>query len=130
MKLRPLSRDEVRGIDVRAAEELGLPTLVLMENAGRGAAALLRARAPAGARVLIACGPGNNGGDGGVVARHLDVWGYAVRVVWFAPRERLSGDAAVQFRILEKSGLDQQTWEGPIDPGRLDGLFQEADWVV
>ena len=38
MKVRPLSRDEVRGIDARAAEGLGLPTLVLMENAGRGAA--------------------------------------------------------------------------------------------
>ena len=45
-------------------------------------------------------------------------------------RERLSGDAAVQFQILEKTGLDQQTWEGPIDPRRLDDLFREADWVV
>ena len=129
MKIRPLSRDEVRGIDARAAEELGLPTLVLMENAGRGAAALLRERAGRG-RVVIVCGPGNNGGDGGVVARHLDAWEYAVRVVWFARRERLSDDAAVQFQILERSGLDQQTWEGPIDPGRLDELFREADWVV
>jgi len=42
VKIRPLSRAEVRGIDARAAEELGLPTLVLMENAGRGAAAPLR----------------------------------------------------------------------------------------
>jgi NAD(P)H-hydrate epimerase len=130
MKTRPLSRDEVRGIDARAAEELGLPTLVLMENAGRGAAVLLGERAAAGARVVIACGPGNNGGDGGVVARHLDAWGYAVRVVWFARPERLSGDAAVQFRILENAGLDQQTWEGPIDPQRLDELFRWADWVV
>lgn len=130
MKVRPLARDEVRGIDARSAEELGLPTLVLMENAGRGAAALLGERAPSGARVLIACGPGNNGGDGGVVARHLDVWGYAVRVVWFARPERLSGDAAVQFRVLARSGLDQQAWEGPVDPERLSELFRGADWVV
>ena len=76
MKVRPLSRDEVRGIDARAAEDLGLPTLVLMENAGRGAADWLRgARRGRLARVLILCGPGNNGGDGGVVARHLDAWG-------------------------------------------------------
>ena len=72
MTVRPLSRAEVRGIDVRAANELGLPTLVLMENAGRGAAAWLRGRLEAPATVLIACGPGNNGGDGGVVARHLE----------------------------------------------------------
>jgi NAD(P)H-hydrate epimerase len=130
MKTRPLSRAEVRGIDARAAEELGLPTLVLMENAGRGAAALLGERAAAGARVVIACGPGNNGGDGGVVARHLDAWGYAVRVVWFAHPGRLSGDAAVQFRILEASGIEQQAWPGPVDPGWLDELFRGADWVV
>ena len=42
MIVRPLSRAEVRGIDIRAADEMGLPTLVLMENAGRGAAAALR----------------------------------------------------------------------------------------
>ena len=44
MTIRPLSREEVRGIDVRAARELGMPTLILMENAGRGAAAWLRDR--------------------------------------------------------------------------------------
>ena len=47
MTIRPLSREEVRSLDALAARELGLPTLVLMENAGRGAAAWLRtARMP------------------------------------------------------------------------------------
>src|ERR1700726_360961 len=102
--LRPLARDEVRGIDARAADEFKIPTLVLMENAGRGAAEALRDHLADGpARVLILCGPGNNGGDGGVVARHLDAWGYAVRVVWFADPARLRGDAAVQWGILERS---------------------------
>jgi NAD(P)H-hydrate epimerase len=100
MTIRPLSRAEVRGIDARAAGDLGLPTLVLMENAGRGAAAWLAGRAAPQTRVLILCGPGNNGGDGGVLARHLDAWGYPVRVVWFASADRLQGDAAVQWRIL------------------------------
>src|SRR5579871_781604 len=100
MTLRPLSRAEVRSIDARAAEELGLPTLVLMENAGRGAAERLRARLREGDRVALACGPGNNGGDGGVVARHLDAWGHPVRVVWFADPAGLRGDAATQHSIL------------------------------
>jgi len=84
MTIRPLSREEVRSIDARAAGELGLPTLVLMENAGRGAAEWLRGRLGERGRAVIACGPGNNGGDGGVVARYLDAWGFEVRVAWFA----------------------------------------------
>jgi NAD(P)H-hydrate epimerase len=133
ISIRPLSRDEVRGIDVRAAQELGMPPLILMENAGRGAAAWLRDRGlAASARGLILCGPGNNGGDGGVVARHLDLWGYSVRTVWFAKADRLRGDAAVQFQILARSGLDQTCWddEALVTPERLDTLLAGADWLV
>ena len=127
--VRPLSREEVRSIDRRAAEEFGLPALVLMENAGRGAADLLGEASSASDRVLIACGPGNNGGDGGVVARHLDGRGRSVRVVWFAPLDMIAGDAAVQHRILAASGIDQCEWTDP-DPTGLDSLFAGADWVV
>jgi NAD(P)H-hydrate epimerase len=135
MTIRPLSRDEVRGIDARAAQELGMPTLILMENAGRGAAAWLRDQAATPApmgRVLILCGPGNNGGDGGVVARHLDLWGYSVRVVWFARADRLRGDAAVQYEVLARSGFDQSCREdeASVTPEQLDALLAEADWAV
>jgi NAD(P)H-hydrate epimerase len=133
MTIRPLSRDEVRRIDVQAAQELAMPTVILMENAGRGAAAWIRdQKVPAQARVLILCGPGNNGGDGGVVARHLDLWGYSVQVVWFTQANRLKGDAAVQFQILDRAGFDQACWddEPSIIPGRLDALLAGADWVV
>src|SRR3954470_15042567 len=110
MTVRPLSRDEVRSIDRRAAEEFGLPTLVLMENAGRGAAELIARDLAPGSRVVIACGPGNNGGDGGVVARHLDLRGLAVRVVWFAQKAKIAGDAAVQHRIVAASEIAQEEW--------------------
>lgn len=131
LNLRPMSRDEVRGLDARA-EALGLPTVVLMENAGRGAAAWLRERAARpSVRIAIVCGPGNNGGDGAVAARHLDAWGFAVRVVWLAAPERLRGDAATQWRILEGAGIHQESWpDDPLDPARLDALFAAADWVV
>jgi NAD(P)H-hydrate epimerase len=128
MTVRPLSRAEVRSIDATAAEELGLPTLVLMENAGRGAAERLRARLREGDRVVIACGPGNNGGDGAVVARHLDAWGFAVRVLWFADPARLRGDAAAQYAILAKSGIDQASIAE--DSADLDPLWRDAAWVV
>lgn len=135
--LRPLSRDEVRALDARAADELLLPTLVLMENAGRGAAAILAGlvgEAPRLPRVLIVCGPGNNGGDGGVVARHLDAWGFPVRVVWFAHRENVHGDAQAQYQILERSDIPQEAWfddhPGETGPSDLDALFAEADWLI
>jgi NAD(P)H-hydrate epimerase len=133
MKIRPLSREEVRGIDARAARDLGMPTLILMENAGREAAAWLRDRGVATTtRGLVLCGPGNNGGDGGVLARHLDLWGYSVRVVWFARADRLQGDASVQFQILARSGFDQACWDDSsvVTPERLDALLAEADWLV
>jgi len=130
MTLRPLTRDEVRSIDATAAKELGLPTLILMENAGSGAAEVLRERLKASSNVVILCGPGNNGGDGGVVARHLDAWGHAVKIIWFAEPEKLAPDAATQFGILEKSGISQQSLPDATSTEELDALFQGADWLV
>ena len=133
---RPMSRQEVRSLDEKAAAEVAMPTLLLMENAGRGAAGWLAELAgaippdaggrpftppptlpdpdvphgPPPPRVLILCGPGNNGGDGGVVARHLDAWGFPVEVVWFARGDQLRGDAAAQWGILARSGIAQTAW--------------------
>jgi len=129
VKVRPLSREEVRGIDARSAGGLKLPTIVLMENAGRGAAAWLRDRLKSG-RVAIACGPGNNGGDGGVVARHLDAWGFDVHVAWFVDPDRLRGDAAAQRDILERSGIPSETIGDDAEPAAVDALWAGADWVV
>ena len=162
VRLRPLSRAEVRRLDVQAAEELALPTSILMENAGRGAAGWLAElvgavppgaggrpfspppsaemhdvpRGPALPKVLILCGPGNNGGDGGVVARHLNAWGFRVRVIWFTRSDQLSGDAALQWTILDKSGVDQSAWfdEYPadidLDLTRFAAILGDADWLV
>ena len=125
---RPLTREEVRGIDARAAEELGLSTLVLMENAGRGAAEVLRAASGEGERrVVVLCGTGNNGGDGAVVARHLDAWGWAVRVAWTTPADRLRGDAATQRGILDRAGFDQVILGADAE---LPPLLSRADWIV
>src|SRR4051812_28809680 len=99
-----LSRDEVRDIDRRAIEEFGVPGVVLMENAGRGAVEVLRLLGIAG-RVVICCGKGNNGGDGFVIARHLDNAGVPVSVWLFARPEELSGDAAITYHIISQSLL-------------------------
>ena len=131
LRVRPLSRSEVRAVDALAANEFAIPTLILMENAGRGAAEWLLSRLEPKdgkqPRVLILCGPGNNGGDGGVVARHLDLGGIAVKVVGFSNPSDLKGDAAVQWSILEKSGFDLEVLTSA-EP--LATRIAEADWVV
>lgn len=99
-----LSREEVRRLDRLAIEEYGIPGVVLMENAGAGVARLLEARGVAG-RVVIACGRGNNGGDGFVVARHLDAAGHRVTVLLAASPDAYVGDAAIALRVVERSGL-------------------------
>jgi NAD(P)H-hydrate epimerase len=89
-----LSRDQSRAVDHHAVTVCRVPGLVLMENAGRGAAELVleRLRVAPGA-VAVVCGAGNNGGDGFVVARRLLCVGQPVRVLFASARERLSGDA-------------------------------------
>ncbi|MBX3397877.1 MAG: NAD(P)H-hydrate epimerase [Gemmataceae bacterium] len=98
-----LSRKQVRELDRRAIEEYGIPGIVLMENAGRGCAELLmrwnRDRAP----TAILCGPGNNGGDGFVIARHLDIAGWPVEL--FLVDGFLPPDAETNFEIATKIGL-------------------------
>ena len=138
MRIRPLSRDEVRSIDARCRDDFAVPTLLLMENAGRGAAAWLQGRVESSAvpggidrpLVVIACGPGNNGGDGAVVARHLDAAGVDVRIVWFAPREQLRGDAAIQRAIVDRCPIDAVEVGPDVPPEALDRLWDEADWLV
>jgi NAD(P)H-hydrate epimerase len=75
-----LSRAEVRDLDRRAFDSYGVPAALLMENAGRGCAERLMHLNPGRRPVVVLCGPGNNGGDGFVIARHLDYHGWPVKV--------------------------------------------------
>lgn len=99
-----LTSDQVRELDRRAWQEYGLPGLVLMENAGRGCAERLMELGISG-RVLIVCGSGNNGGDGLVIARHLDNHGHPVQVVLVGSPEKFTNDTAVQWKAVTRAGL-------------------------
>src|SRR5262249_6027018 len=125
-----LSRAEVRELDRRAIEEFGLPGVVLMENAGRGAAEVLL-RLGARGPVVVCCGKGNNGGDGFVIARHLDNHGVPVRVLLFADPAGLTGDAAVNHRVLAKTPVPLDIQAGAaLDLTALRTTLATADWVV
>lgn len=100
---RVRSVEFVRALDRRATEDFYIPGLCLMENAGIGAAAVaahMLERKPAGGAVCILVGPGNNGGDGLVVARGLHEKGEAVRVFLLVPPGAMRGDAKTNLDIL------------------------------
>lgn len=126
---RALSRDEVRALDRRAIEHYGVPGVVLMENAGRGAAELAVRLWPAAQRVVILCGPGNNGGDGFVIARHLELAGRAVRVLLAAPTDRFAGDAATMLEIVRRSDIPHVDLAGAATDAWRAALA-DADLVI
>jgi len=134
-----LSRAQMRAFDRYAIETCHVPGVVLMENAGRGAADVAARLLPSGlggARVVVVCGAGNNGGDGFVVARHLWSRGADVRVFLAGSPERVFGDA----RINHDSYLDLggqvtvvRPTEAAVEKGglaELEAALALADLVV
>jgi ADP-dependent NAD(P)H-hydrate dehydratase / NAD(P)H-hydrate epimerase len=113
-----LSIAQMAAADAGAAAA-GVPGPTLMENAGRAVADAITARfAPT--PVMVLCGPGNNGGDGFVVARRLEQAGWAVRVALLGDRGRLRGEAAGAARA----------WPGevaPVGPAALAGAGLVVD---
>lgn len=107
--MKILTASEMQRIDRLTTERHGVPSLTLMENAGRGVVEFLSARlAPLSRhRIVILCGKGNNGGDGMVVARLLRQQGLKPDVLLFAEPADLKGDAAANYHALVSSGSIQ-----------------------
>lgn len=128
----PLTCRQIRELDILAIEHVGIPGLVLMENAGRSVAEFVHHLLPNPARasVLVLCGPGNNGGDGFVVARHLWNAGVSVRVFLAQPAERIRGDAATNLRIIERLELPITDAAQPAGRAALLAALPSADVIV
>src|SRR5579863_142753 len=103
--MKILTATEMREVDRLTTERYGIPSLTLMENAGRSVAEFIRDRFPhlERRRIVVLCGKGNNGGDGFVVARHLQKVGVEVRVLLFADPKEIKGDAAKNFARLKRT---------------------------
>src|SRR6187402_2272698 len=144
--LRPLYDAEgMRGVDRWAIEEVGVPSLELMEAAGRAVAEVVAELAPEGP-VRVVCGKGNNGGDGFVAARLLREMGFEVEALLLWPGEELRGDAAVNFErfggeLLEGDPAERLGDSAPVvacdiasgvdaSTGEVEGEAVEADVTV
>jgi NAD(P)H-hydrate epimerase len=129
-----LSRAQMRAFDRHAIETCHVPGVVLMENAGRGAAdvaARILGDGLAEARVVVVCGAGNNGGDGFVVARHLWARGADVRVFLAGAPERVFGDARINHDAYVDLGGQVTTVRPGKDPlAELEAALGLADLVV
>lgn len=141
-----LTRAQVRDLDRRAVEEFGMPGVCLMENAGRGAAELFARLNPDRLPAVILCGPGNNGGDGFVIARHLDNRGWPV-TVWLVRPETgqtfgfARAAAAVDRKLSPDCAVNAEVWARAREVKTNDGSgnawkeslvadVQAAGWVI
>jgi len=124
-----LTRKQCRLVDRLAVEEYGFSGLVLMENAGRGVADVLCSLGIVGP-VVICCGKGNNAGDGFVIARHLALRGHKVEVMLWATPERLTPDAAANYKILAKSNVPIKIFGDVCCAVETRQTLADAAWIV
>src|SRR5437867_8686484 len=117
--MRVLNSTQMRDADRRTIDEIGIPSLVLMENAGRQAVAAMEAVYSdlLDRQIAVLCGRGNNGGDGFVIARTLVQRGADVAVFLIGRVADVRGDARLNLEILGRLGVtvveiaDSQAWE-------------------
>ena len=131
-EIKALSRAQMRRLDEVAINKLGIPGVVLMENAGRAAAweALNMLGAKRKAKVVIFCGRGNNGGDGYVAARHLLNHGTDSQVVVLAELSQIAGDARTNLAVLQQMTAPVLQLPYPNLPYDIEQLTSGASLII
>ncbi len=120
-----LTSDQMRALDRNAIETIGIPGIVLMENAARAVLDAIEDHYDNVAELTVAvlCGPGNNGGDGFALARHLHLGGADVDVILLTDPAKLKGDALTNYRLLEALGVTVVEWDDEL-------MLDEYDLLV
>lgn len=132
LAMRYITAQEAKQIDRRAQEEFGIPSIILMENAGRQAAevAMDMLRGKEDSMIVCVCGRGNNGGDGFVAARHLINKGIAVYIFLIGDPLEMRGDARVNHTILQKMGAKIVCLEDKEEFSLLRERLKEAGLII
>lgn len=128
-----MTRQQARRFDRWAIDTLGIPAVVLMENAGCSCAELIKDKLSAVTcpKICIFCGTGNNGGDGYVIARHLLNSGFNVAVVVCGDCSRIKDEAKINLDILRRLGQPVRTLDFDSDiAGQVQSLGGGCDMVV
>jgi len=126
-----VTASESRQLD-QLAEQAGVPSIVLMENAALRLAEVVQQHfeLEPPKRIVVVCGKGNNGGDGLALARHLHNIGFSVQAFLLADPNELKGDAAINFRAATQLGVPVQPLPSPEDLCHLIEPLRRADLVV
>lgn len=129
-ELHTLTREQTKIVDNYIINELGLPSVILMENAGHGIAQYLLTLQPNN-KVIVCSGKGNNGGDGYVVARYLNLHKIDVEVYIFAHENDIKGDAKIHLDIIKKIGIPIQYFDpSNINLDTLLNNLNKAEWII
>ncbi len=122
-----LDAEQAKEVDRISIQELGMPSLVLMERASLGVAKAVARRVSSEKRILAVCGSGNNGGDGVAAARILSEWGYSVAILLLGQEDKFTEEMAAQVRIARNLGMRVESDEATVDLAQysviLDGIF-------
>lgn len=125
-----VTAEQMRALDDETIHKLGVPGAVLMESAGRGVVEVMWRLHQRGeldlyaGQIVVVAGPGNNGGDGMVVARYLQSRGVTVRLLLCAERERVRGDALLHLKAAEASGVAPTVHSGEIGAAQVAAQLQ------
>ncbi len=130
--MRLVKASEIQEMDRLTIRELGIPGIVLMENAARGAARIFldHFEPSYNSHVVLLCGPGNNGGDGYVVARYLHEKGLKTTVIVLSPLEKITGDARTNLEIISHLDLEILRVPGIDEWLKCRPLIETCDFIV
>lgn len=129
--MKAITAAKMKEIDRAAIQDFGIPSLILMENAGSRAADVALGMLPEkNKRIVCVCGKGNNGGDGFVCARHLINAGRDVDIFLTGEASHLNGDTKTNFLILEKMGAAIYNLRGEDSLKNLKYCLDKADLII